>query len=255
MVRAGIQVVIYGNIQPYEASQCIGIQLQQLQDRIEKAHYPGRFIFKPKFNIDEQRRLLAASDIQIQDSDRYTGASEYTEADVSANAGLEMGPPFWEGIIQHQGIAINRRLQTGNTLIPESTDPKAYLEAIFWANEEFKKGSLSIYQAQSIRFSRALEASLTAAAYLELWNNAFASRANTKALPRVPGEVYEIGSMALTSYLEEGERLIPFAEISRLQTGDERSRNVISSAGRDLLPLGPGTQLERQAIPSILKAG
>ncbi|HOU35655.1 MAG TPA: amylo-alpha-1,6-glucosidase, partial [Candidatus Omnitrophota bacterium] len=208
MVKAGIQVVIYGNIQPYEASQRIGVELQQLRDRIERMRYAGRFIFKAKFNIDEQRQLLAASDIQVQDSDRYTGAAEYTEADVSANAGLQMGAPFWEGIIQHQGIAINRRRQTGNTLIPASVDPQSYLDAIFWAHDEFKNGSLGIYQAQSVRFSRVLEASLTAAAYLTLWSNAFLQRPGRKALPRVPGEIYDIDKMAITSYLEDGERIL-----------------------------------------------
>ena len=49
-----------------------------------------------KFTMVEQIALLAVADIQVLDSDRGT------EADVSANAGLLLGPPYKEGIIQAQ---------------------------------------------------------------------------------------------------------------------------------------------------------
>jgi len=74
-----------------------------LQLRLGGAGYPGKFIFRTKFNINEHRVILAATDIQIQDSDRYSGAAEFTESDISANGGLQMGPAYWEGCIQRQG--------------------------------------------------------------------------------------------------------------------------------------------------------
>ncbi|MFA5391687.1 MAG: radical SAM protein, partial [Candidatus Omnitrophota bacterium] len=204
-VKAGIQVVIFGNVQPYEDSRKIGQDLERLQERLSQAGYAGKFIFRGKFNIDDQRRLLAASDIQIQDSDRYTGASEYTEADVSANAGLQMGAPFWEGIIQRQGLAINKRAQSGNTLIPATTSDKDYRNIVFWANEEFQKGALSIYQAQSVRLSRYLGALVTAAEYLRLWNSAIFNHQVSPAKPRVCGEV-AVEDVSLVAYTAEGAK-------------------------------------------------
>ncbi len=190
MVKASMQVVIYGNVQPYEGSTMIRDDLLNLEKRLNDSGYPGKFIFKPKFDIDEQRKLLAATDIQIQDSDRYTGAAEYTEADVSANGGLQMGAPFWEGIIQRQGAVINMAKKTGNTLVPASRDSQSYLDILDWANS-LPLEELSIYQAQSVRLSRVHEALLTAAAYLRFWNTAFGEKTYNMAapIPRVSGEV------------------------------------------------------------------
>ncbi|MDD4982281.1 MAG: metallophosphoesterase, partial [Candidatus Omnitrophica bacterium] len=198
----------------------MGDDLRRLESRFAKCNYPGRFLFKPKFNINDQRKLLAASDIQIQDSDRYTGASEYTEADVSANAGLQMGPPFWEGIIQHQGIAVNRRVKQGNTLIPLTTDPQDYLRVVLWANEAFKTGELSLYQAQSLRLSRVLEASITAAEYLRFWNSAFQGRALNLVKPRICGEV-SIEQVNMFYYGQQGQHAIERTGNQFLLKGNE----------------------------------
>ncbi len=193
LVKEGIQVLIYGNVQPYEESIAIKESLERLQERLSNSGYKGRLIFKPKFNIDEQRQLLAATDIQIQDSDRYTGAAEYTEADVTANGGIQMGAPFWEGIIQKQGAVINSKTMTGNTLVPADTNSSSFLNSFNWAHKKFlaPNNELSVYQASSIELSRVLEASLTAAEYLRFWNNAFWEQKNKMPAPkpRVAGEV------------------------------------------------------------------
>lgn len=205
MVKEGIQVVIYGNVQQYEASLTIADQLNKLQVRLDRSGYPGKFIFRPRFDVDDQRRLLAASDLQIQDSDRFTGASEYTESNASANGALQMGAPFWEGIIQHQGGVIDRAAKTGNTVIPYSTKPIAYLRAIQWVNEQFKSGELPVYQAQSVRFSRILEARITGAAYLTLWDSAAGAKTADTVKPRIAGEINHSHGVSLSADTPEGE--------------------------------------------------
>jgi len=190
-VKEGVQVVIYGNVQQNDASRTIAERLDFLQKRLDTAGYAGKFIFKSRFNIDEQRMLLAASDMQIQDSDRHTGASEYTESNASANGALQMGAAYWEGIIQHQGGVINRRSETGNTIIPQSTRPEDYLSAILWVNEQFKNSKLSLYQAQSIRFSRILEARITGASFLTVWNDAAGKKVLGSVRPRISGDIDE----------------------------------------------------------------
>ncbi len=216
MVKAGIQVVIFGNVQKVNTESLkISDQLQRLQEYLDRT-YPqgahqkyGRFIFKDRFFIDEQRQLLAASDIQVQDSDRKTGASEYTEANVSACGGLQMGAPFWEGIIQRQGGVLNKKTgRLGNTLVPAKAEPQSYLDAIFWANELFReqiveggvlRNGLSTYQAQSIRFSRILEAILTASLYLSLWDKAAAGKTVGWVKPGISGDVFDGTDIALRS--------------------------------------------------------
>jgi hypothetical protein len=107
---------------------------------------------------------------------RGTGAAEYTEADVSANGGLQFGPPWIEGIIQRQGVPIDRtKPGVGNTIIPANGSPKAYLDGLLWAVETFKKkpASFAAYQASSVEISRVLEALLTGAEYLRHLSAAF----------------------------------------------------------------------------------
>ena len=196
MVREGIQVVLFTNEQANNrASHDLARDFRKLEERInrlreeEPHHYPGRFVLKTRFSIDDQRKLLAAADIQIQDSDRFTGAAEYTEADITANAGLQMGPPFWEGIIQAQGAAIDYENLTGNTIVPENTTPKAYLDKVFDINSLFLTKKLGELQRNSIRFSRALAAEITGAAYLRFWDDTFSRPRANHISPRIAGEV------------------------------------------------------------------
>lgn len=178
LVSAGVQVVIYGNVQPYPGSEILGCEFEEIERRIQDlkktnaSAYPGNFIFKPKFNLDEQIHLLAGTDLQVQDSDRNTGACEYTEADVAANGGLQFSPPFWEGLIAKQGLIINFKHLTGNTMIPQDSTPQSYLEAfkrlveLYQHPEQFAQ-----LQLNSIRLSRVLAAELTATEYLRQWND------------------------------------------------------------------------------------
>ncbi|MBI1946159.1 MAG: glycogen/starch synthase [Deltaproteobacteria bacterium] len=167
LVKQGAQVVLYGNVQAFAASEAIWRDLQRLADELAKGPGPGRLVLKSGWGVAEQRALLAATDVQVQDSDRGTGAAEYTEADVSANGGLQMGPPWIEGIINRQGVLVDRESPgSGNTLIPADAQPSSYLETLSWAVERFNDGTLSQWQASSVRLSRSLEALLTSSEYL-----------------------------------------------------------------------------------------
>lgn len=55
---------------------------------------------------------------------------------------------------------------SGNTFIPSDAQPSSYLETLSWAVERFKDGTLSQWQASSVRLSRSLEALLTSSEYL-----------------------------------------------------------------------------------------
>ncbi|MBI4816071.1 MAG: glycogen/starch synthase [Deltaproteobacteria bacterium] len=169
LVKAGAQVVIYGNVQATQDSRKIFEELSALSEKLNAEGGPGRLVLKPSFGIDDQVKLLAATDLQIQDSDRGTGAAEYTEADVSANGGLQLGPPWIEGIIQRQGRSIDRKQPgEGNTLVPRDASQGAYLDAMRWVVSTFFESPdlLGTWQATSVKLSRPLEAMLTSAEYL-----------------------------------------------------------------------------------------
>jgi hypothetical protein len=171
LVAQGVQVVIYGNAQPNADSQRLKSELEALAAQLAREGHPGRLVFRSEFGLDDQVDLLAATDLQVQDSDRGTGAAEYSEADVSANGGLQMGPPWMEGIIQRQGVLIDRDLDRpgwGNTLVPATASPEAYLDAMQWAAELYTEDrqAFAAYQASSVAISRVLESLLPGAEYL-----------------------------------------------------------------------------------------
>ncbi|MBI1977916.1 MAG: glycogen/starch synthase, partial [Candidatus Omnitrophica bacterium] len=172
LVEEGAQVVIYGNVQSH--TKGMFEELVVLSHEVNQKG-PGKLIVVTGWGIPEQRKLLAATDIQVQDSDRATGAAEYTEADISVNGGLQLGPPWLEGVIQRHGIILDRNVPgSGNTVIPVNKSKEAYLNALLWIVELFKqkREKLASYQATSIRLSRILDARLTAAEYLRQFHSA-----------------------------------------------------------------------------------
>ncbi|HID93985.1 MAG TPA: hypothetical protein EYP60_07800 [bacterium (Candidatus Stahlbacteria)] len=172
LVKMGAQVIIFGNVQPSVGSQKLYEGLIALLNRLEAKRYAGKLIVVNNFTLEEQIALLAATDIQVQDSDRRTEGAGYTEADVSANAGLQVGPPYKEGIIQAQGAIVNFAVPgEGNTIIPANPTPQSYL-AILKRLIEMNPADFAKCQATSVRLSRILEAGLTAAEYLRQWNKA-----------------------------------------------------------------------------------
>jgi hypothetical protein len=172
LVKMGAQVIIFGNVQPCIGSQKLYEGLIALRNRLEAKSYSGKITVVNNFTLEEQIALLAATDIQVQDSDRATEGAGYTEADVSANGGLEVGPPYKEGVIQAQGAIVNFAVPgEGNTIIPANPTPQSSL-AILKRLIEMNPADFTKYQATAVRLSRILEAELTAAEYLRQWNKA-----------------------------------------------------------------------------------
>ena len=195
LVKEGYQVVIYGNVQTKNTqSTRLKEEFITLAARLKGKKYKGRFIFVPRFTLQDQRVLLAATDIQVQDSDVYktgwehkplmgTEAAGYTEANISACGGLQLAPPRpgnGEGLLKAQGLQID--LETpgkGNTLIPLVEDPSdpstwtsaAYLDILLRTLEKGPE-ALSEYQATSVKLSSILNARLTAAEYLRQFSMA-----------------------------------------------------------------------------------
>lgn len=175
-VKEGANVVIYGNYMDEKTKN----EFKILQENFKKKNYKGHFVFKDNFNINDQQKLLAATDIQVQDSDYNTEAAGYTEADVSSCAGLQFAPPYLEGVLQQQGIILNRNKEGyGNTIIPSDINPNSYKEAILWLikkyNEENGKEYIAKYQITSLKLSKILRSSITAMAYLNAFNDAFSN--------------------------------------------------------------------------------
>ncbi|MFC2140403.1 glycogen/starch synthase [Candidatus Auribacterota bacterium] len=173
LLREGVQVVIYGNVQPYAASEDIGNSMKYLMDKLNKEArdqgLKGRLIFKDKFSLEEHIDLLPAVDMQANVSDRRTGACEITETNAMANYAIQFSPPYIEGLIAKQGAPINYETGEGNTVIPKNNSPESYLQAMLRIAAMNEK-ELAIYQANSAKLAQVLEARLTAAAYLRLIN-------------------------------------------------------------------------------------
>ncbi|MDD4013499.1 MAG: glycogen/starch synthase, partial [Candidatus Omnitrophica bacterium] len=93
LLKAGVQVIIYGNVQVNNSSsQALAQDIKNLINELRgDPQYTGRLIFVPRFTLNEQRMLLAATDVQVQDSDPSTEAAGFTEADVSRTGGIEVG--------------------------------------------------------------------------------------------------------------------------------------------------------------------
>ncbi|MDD3088594.1 MAG: glycogen/starch synthase [Candidatus Omnitrophica bacterium] len=180
LLKAGVQVIIYGNVQVNNSSsQALAQDIKNLINELRgDPQYTGRLIFVPRFTLNEQRMLLAATDVQVQDSDPSTEAAGFTEADVSRTGGIEVGTKrtdnkVGEGLFQAQGVPMDLGVPgKGNVLTPERLDAESYLKTIMTLLDKYNKDELKYYQATSVRLSRVLEARLTSAAYLKEFSKA-----------------------------------------------------------------------------------
>ncbi len=235
LVKMGAQVIIFGNVQPEEGSRRLYAGLKELQNRLNARNYTGKFILSGRFTIEEQIALLAVTDIQVQDSDRGTEAAGYTEADISANAGLVLGPPYKEGIIQAQGEMINFAIPgEGNTAIPANPEPDSYL-AVLKRLIGMKPSDLAEYQATSVRLSRILEAGLTAAEYLRQWDEALKregciaiedTRALNEVVTLMPGESCQVTALVSLSEGVPLEEVLVQVWTNATENGDWRPKNM-----------------------------
>lgn len=210
LVKMGVQVVIGCNTQ---AEKNIVANWEKLIETIhqKKAEHPdeytGNFILIKDSNVEIQRYILAAADVQVQDSDPITEAAGFAEADIFACGGIQIAPPQNEGNLQSSGVPFNSdKSGEGNVLRPDIKieedsykkfrkpyDPKenAKVEAAYLAlyktlfymgrsvddiihgkNMEKTLEVLAKYGATSRRLSRVLDARLTAAEELRQWSNA-----------------------------------------------------------------------------------
>ncbi|MCK5451236.1 MAG: glycogen/starch synthase [Candidatus Omnitrophica bacterium] len=201
-LKKGAQVVIFGNVQAkIQVSEDIKNGIIRLINEIKEEkkrgiHYPGRLIFVSRFSLKEQRMLLAATDLQICDSDPETEAAGYTEQDVSVCGGLVLAPyrpeqrannEYGEGLFEAQGLPMRfevpdpeRANVLGNTVVPENASPGAYLKEIMKVIDKYDEGKLMYYQAESVRLSLVLSAYNTGAAYLRSINDTVARKQRRK---------------------------------------------------------------------------
>ncbi|MFH1846780.1 MAG: hypothetical protein ABH869_04410 [Candidatus Omnitrophota bacterium] len=185
LLRKGVQVVIYGNRQTndgrstrlYDDMKRLVYEIKEEQGNGRR--YDGRLIFVPRFSLDDQRRLLAATDIIVLDSDKATEACGYTEVDASACGALVLASyrdGVGEGIIKAQGIPIDLAITgIGNTLIPKGENPEDYYEILEKVlNMPIDKRAE--YQLTSLKLSRILEATATSGEYLRQFSQAIARK-------------------------------------------------------------------------------
>ena len=203
----GFNVVIAANVQASRDSENLHNSLVRLasdfngNDETGQPKYPGKLIVLTGWSLPEQITLMAATDIQVQDSHRGTEAAGFTESNIAVNGGLQLAPTGLEGILQNQGIILNRNVSgSGNTLIPSSDTAVAYLEIYQWLHDIFttNPSKFYAYQATSIRLSRVLDAYLPAAQYLREFNKALRRK-------REPLEVLK--DFVSGRYPEQGEAL------------------------------------------------
>ncbi|MBI3320908.1 MAG: glycogen/starch synthase, partial [Candidatus Omnitrophica bacterium] len=110
-LAAGAQIVLFINVQAH--SDWLFNYLKSLETEFQ-AQYPGRFVVRRDFTLDDQRALLAATDVQIQVSARRerigTEAAGATESNVLAVGGLQMSSSYLEGILNRLGVLLNREV-------------------------------------------------------------------------------------------------------------------------------------------------
>lgn len=199
MVKDGMQFVLYGNVQASSESHALKARYEALALKLGQKGYSGRFVFNPQFDLDEQLRVLAAADLLILPSTRYTGAAESTEVDGPATGALVMGPPYWEGFIQAMGLIVDWEKGTGNILVPAANTWNAYYAAVQKAFKKYNLGTLGSHMKESLRVSRVYESYLTSAAYLYHLDEGLEKKLNgllPSPKPRICGEV-QISNVAM----------------------------------------------------------
>ncbi|OGW72767.1 MAG: hypothetical protein A2Y02_02240 [Omnitrophica bacterium GWA2_52_12] len=258
LVRAGVQVIILGNVQPGKTSRQMYEDLKRLQAEVNGLG-PGRLIVATGWSIPEQRVLLPATDMQVNDSTRDplrgTEAAGFTETDVAVNGGIEFASPYLEAIFQQQGQILNwDEPESGNTIIPQGMGQDAYLKALLEAVQQYQHDKLRFasYQATSVRLSRVLDARLTAAQYLRHMDQARARKRepvrvleNILAGKRVEAEYFhsEWLRQALIDLLDKGaygavpfESSNPNVRAFLVPLGDKNFRRVVAIAKGLVVP-------------------
>src|SRR3989338_6944425 len=135
----------------------------------QNSQYKGTLIFVNHFTPEEQRIFLSAADVQAQISARSTGAAEFTEADATANAALQIAAAWIEGITQLHGVVLDRsKPGSGNVIVPFANTEEAFRRVFAWLIDMYQREpeKFARYQAASVRLSRVVEARRTSSVYL-----------------------------------------------------------------------------------------
>ncbi|MGA2091179.1 MAG: mannose-6-phosphate isomerase, class I, partial [Endomicrobiales bacterium] len=181
MLKAGVDIVLFGADQRYEASSKLADELQELQRKIEAGEIElganhGNFFYVRNYTGEAKVDLLAASNLQIQDSDEGTGANEFTEEDIAANAGINYGTP--EGTIINHGITLEfdsagNVVKPGNVVMNKDSDPKLHRDLLLKIIALYENDPDTYFRLSAIspRVNRANAATITGAANLEAYND------------------------------------------------------------------------------------
>ena len=181
LLARGVNVVIFGSVQDMGGDSSYLFQrFKDILGKVSTQNYSGRLILASQFSREEQYLLLAATTVQVQDSDRATGAAEYTESNAGSNGGIQLSPPYHEGLIASHGVPVcfpvnneeegktsemNFKKRKGCVLVPSSIQSDAYLSVL----ESFfnlKPQDQLDYQIYAFRNNRVLDAQMTALNYL-----------------------------------------------------------------------------------------
>ncbi|MFH1395017.1 MAG: hypothetical protein ABIH09_02550, partial [Candidatus Omnitrophota bacterium] len=169
LVSSGAQVVVYGNVQNgNKDSYALADWLIPLTDKFRKRNYSGKLIFAPRFTLNDERWLKAASDVGVHDSQLESEAAGFTESDDAVCGGIVVVPlrtgkhyndGVGEGLYTVQGLEMDfERPGRGNTVTPKSMTAQGYMEVFRKLLDKYEKDELKHYQATSIRLSRVLGA-------------------------------------------------------------------------------------------------
>ncbi len=144
-VAMGYQFILYVNRQADDRSDQMIQDFLDLQQKLSDEGYRengqydhlGRFIIRVGFNIDDQQKLQAASDIQAQFSTGYTEAAGATEAHSGAAFGLQASFAPWEGLLNRIGDMIHWSDKTGNVLVPNNNYEHSIIDLLAKASEAY----------------------------------------------------------------------------------------------------------------------
>jgi len=167
LAEKGSTVLWFANVQTQKESGAHFTKMVDLAEEINasarKNGWKGRIVVVDGWNIPEQAFGLAATDIQVNDSDPLTEAAGATETPA---LGIEITLPAPEGIYQQQGEIWSEKV--GNVLIVREETAQAYQDTYQIALSEFQNDRETFVKRQiiALRFKGVADALPTAAEYL-----------------------------------------------------------------------------------------
>jgi len=238
LVKMGVTVIHAGKVQGH--TQAMHDELVALAAEINEAG-PGKLIILTGYSTPEKVAMLAATDFQIQDSDRGTEAAGFTESNINRVGGMMGAATGIEGIQQQQGILVNREKPgEGNTIVPSADTPEAWLERYRWFVDAYASDVNAVAQnmAMAVPMSMMLDASLTSAEYLRQFSHGLDRKENPLAVLEafLSGDA-EVRDALTNEWLRKNlVQALDAAGTSRIPDSNERLRTyVVEMKGRTFL--------------------